>query len=57
MNSQEFCYLGNRYGLLLHNFVNGCSIAFIHFVKLINATDTLQENEFLREGFNKPRKV
>ena len=40
-----FRYLGNRYGLLLHNLVNGCSVAFVHFVKLINAANTLQQNE------------
>jgi len=45
MNNRVFRYLGNRYGLLLHNLVNGCSVAFVHFVELINAADTLQENE------------
>ena len=45
MNNRVFRYLGNRYGLLLHNLVNGCSVAFVHFVELINAADTLRENE------------
>jgi len=38
--------LCNRYGLLLHHFVNVCSISFIHFVKLIDAADAgIRQNE------------
>lgn len=42
---------GNRYGLLLHGFVDGHLVGNVHFVKLVNGTDPIvREHE--RARFN-----
>lgn len=35
----RYSSLGDRHGLLLHNFVDVCAVSVVHLVELINATD------------------